>query len=296
MHLPVLIKEAIEALHIQKGRKYIDATVGEGGHALEIVKRGGRLLAIDVDPKAVERARKRIEETREKERDGGQAGEPSFAVGNFRNIARIAKDKGFNRVSGILFDLGVSSVQLEGNGKGLSFTNDSPLDMRLDPDLPRTAADLVKTLSQEELYEIFTRNAQEDLARPISQALVIARRIKPIYSTRQLAEVVASVAKRRSRLHPATKVFLALRIEVNDEIKALKEGLTQAIGLLEKKGRLVVISFHETEDRIVKQLFKKIHKENKILLLTKKPIVPGSDEQGANPRARSAKLRIAERV
>jgi len=292
----VLIKEAIEALHIQKGRKYIDATVGEGGHALEIVKRGGRLLAIDVDPKAVERARKRIEETREKERDGGQAGEPSFAVGNFRNIARIAKDKGFNRVSGILFDLGVSSVQLEGNGKGLSFTNDSPLDMRLDPDLPRTAADLVKTLSQEELYEIFTRNAQEDLARPISQALVIARRIKPIYSTRQLAEVVASVAKRRSRLHPATKVFLALRIEVNDEIKALKEGLTQAIGLLEKKGRLVVISFHETEDRIVKQLFKKIHKENKILLLTKKPIVPGSDEQGANPRARSAKLRIAERV
>jgi len=295
-HIPVLVNEISVGLHIQKGKKYIDATVGEGGHALEIIKKGGKLLALDTDPASVTRAKRRIEDSCRKEFETGILSQPIIVTGNFRSISEIAKKFAFEKVAGILFDLGVSSVQLE-TDMGLSFAKDAPLDMRLDPKLTLTAADLVNTSSQEELYEIFTRNAQEELAWPISQAIVIARRLKTIRTTGDLVAVINTVVRgKKARLHPATKVFLALRIEVNDEITALKQGITQAIGLLVKQGRMAIVSFHETEDRIVKQLFKKAQQENKLLILTKKPITPTTEEIQLNPRARSAKLRLAKRT
>lgn len=292
-HVPVLLQEIIEGLKVKPGRKYIDATLGEAGHAKEIISRGGIVLAIDLDKKAVARSidkLRKIEEARI---------ESQFfcVVGNFKDIKTIAKEQGFEPVSGVLFDLGVSSIQLGSREKGLSFGLDAALDMRLDPDLKKSARDLVNNLSQERLYEIFTRNAQEELARPISKAIVRARRLKPIRTTGQLAEIVSGVTKRkRSRIHPATRTFLALRMEVNNEIENLRLGVSGALDILESGGRLLVISFHETEDRIVKQLFSKAGSKGRIKIETKKPITPGAEEIKKNLRSRSAKLRIAEKL
>lgn len=310
-HLPVLLKESIAGLKIRKGDKYIDATVGDGGHALRILKKGGQLLAIDRDQEAVKRAERRLEKVypacpeakrRQPNRRACSFPQKPFALvaGNFKDLAKIAKKHGYENPSGVLFDLGVSSFQLEDPKKGLSFTIDAPLDMRLDSRLKRTAADLVNQLSQGELYEIFTRNAQEKLARPIAKAIVSARSLKPIETSRELSEIVIKASgkrRKRNKLHPATKVFLALRIEVNDEVGNLKRGLKQAIEILKKpKGRLAVISFHETEDRPVKLTMQKAKDQGKLKIITKKPIRPTEDEVKSNPRARSAKLRIAERL
>lgn len=300
-HVPVLTKEAIQGLNVQKGKQYIDATVGDAGHAARIIKKGGLVLAIDWDPGAVKRAKQRLKEVFLAPNQVLRGPTQPFicVVGNFKNLAKIAGKYGFGHPAGILFDLGVSSPQLEDPKRGLSFTKEGALDMRLDPSLKRTAKDLINELSQEELYEIFTRNAQEELARPISKAIVRARRLKPVATTVELAEIVRGVAatrRGRHKLHPATKVFLALRIEVNEETANLKEGVFQAIDLLRPEGRLVVISFHETEDRIVKHALRKGLREKKLTILTRKPMTTSMPERRRNPRARSAKLRIAERL
>lgn len=306
-HISVLAQQVIEGLKVKKSEQYIDATIGDAGHAVEIVKKGGYLLGIDQDPEAVNRAKHWLKQAcpvpYRKIRDSSGSKiprkflQPIVIRGNFADLKEIAKSQGFTSPLGILFDLGISSHQLQSDLKGLSFGRDMPLDMRLNPNLEISAKDIVNNLGKEELYEIFIRNAQEELARPIAQAILSARHIKPINTTDELAQIILEVKKtKKSKIHPATKVFLALRMEVNDEIGALKRGLSQGINILKSKGRLVVISFHETEDRTVKNALKKAYRNRILKLITKKPIAPSTKEKENNPRSRSAKLRIAEKL
>lgn len=263
-HIPVLLNEAIQGLNVAPGKRFIDATYGGGGHAKEIERRGGEVLAMDVDSDT-----------------------KATVIGNFRNIEKIAREHGFSNVNGILFDLGVSSHQLDTEERGFSYRfTDAPLDLRLNQSKGETAAQLVNRASSEELYEIFTRFGEEELARTISHDIVRARAIAPIETTGDLVRIVGS--------HPGTlsRVFQALRIAVNDELEALKEGLLGAEKLLDKNGRLVVITFHSLEDRIVKQFMQR----DQWRVITRKPIASSWGEQKENPRSRSAKLRIAEKT
>lgn len=281
IHLPVLLEEVMAFLAVLPGGKYIDATLGGGGHAQEIIRRGGRVLGIDQDPQAVKIARQRLHPTHAK-----------VVLGNFADLETIARQHDFTAVAGILFDLGVASFQLDTASRGFSFQADAPLDMRLNPDLAVTAADLINGLGRKELAILFTKLAQERLAAPIANAIVDSRRLRPITTTGQLAALVERVyGRRRGHLHPATKVFLGLRLAVNDELNNLKAALPQAINLLQPDGHLVVISFHEGEDRIVKQFFKQQAAPHQGTILTKKPLIPQPKEINLNPRSRSAKLR-----
>lgn len=291
-HQPVLLNEVIEYLNVKEGGRYIDTTVGGGGHAERIIQKGGRLLGIDCDPEAVEFAKKRLE----KDCPGAFW---KIVQGNFANLSEIAQEHGFTQVNGILFDLGVSSHQLEAPERGFSFQEEGPLDMRMDPDLAVTAADLVNALSRNELNALFTRLGEEKRARAIADALVRARCLKKIQTTDQLANIVVEIYGGRRKVHgrhPATKVFQALRIAVNDELNNLKEGLLQAEKLLRPSGRLVIISFHGLEDRIVKNFFKEKSRAGRLEIMTKKPIRPTEKEMDFNPRSRSAKLRAAEKT
>lgn len=269
-HIPVLLNEVVQGLNVDKGKRFIDATYGGGGHARGIERQGGEVLGIDADPETIER-RTQNSMTR-------------AVGGNFRNIEEIAKREGFERIDGILFDLGVSSYQLDTPERGFSyrFTN-APLDLRFDESKGETAAQLVNRITEDELYVIFSKFAEEELARPIAHAIFRARALRPIRTTGDLARIVGRNPARLSR------VFQAIRIAVNDELGALKEGLIGAERLLQRNGRLVVISFHSLEDRIVKKF---MAREN-WKMITRKPIVPTRDEIQQNPRARSAKLRIA---
>lgn len=304
-HFPVLLKEVIDGLDVKVGKRYIDATLGDAGHALEIVRKGGLLLGIDRDPEAVKRARVRLKQAcpASYQKIGGKKIskdklQPIIRQGNFNSLKSIAIKNGFKTVKGVLFDLGISSCQLESRKRGLSFLMDSPLDMRLDPSVKKSAKNLVNKLSEKELYGIFTRNAQEELARPIAKAIISSRDLKPITKTRELVNIILKVKPRTrsDKLHPATKVFLALRIEVNNEIENLKQGIEQALEILNIGGKLAVISFHETEDRIVKQVFKREKRKGRALVLAKKPITPSDNELRYNPRSRSAKLRVLEKI
>lgn len=262
-HVPVLSREAVDGLNVRSRGTYIDATFGAGGHTAEIVKRGGEVLAIDVDPEV-----------------------HAPVKGNFRDIEKIAKENGFEMVDGILFDLGVSSMQLDTPERGFSYRFSGPLDLRFDQTKGKTASDIVNSYSEGELYEIFTRFGEENDARAIARAIVRARAIDHITTTEGLVKVVGGSRPVLSR------IFQALRIAVNDELGALREGLNGAGKLLVNGGRLVVISFHSLEDRIVKQYMR----SGGWKVLTKKPITANADEVKANPRARSAKLRIAIRL
>lgn len=290
-HKPALLKETIEFLNICPGKRYIDATVGGGGHSEAILKKGGIVLGIDCDPEALRAAKERL--------SSACPGAPwRLARGNFANLKKIAKKIGFGKVAGVLLDLGVSTYQLETGRRGFSFKKDGPLDMRMDPSLQVTAADLVNKLGENELYEIFKKFGEERFARRIAGAICRARRLKPIINTNQLAEIILRARPRRGRFdrtHPATRCFQALRIAVNDELNNLQKALLQAFEILEPKGRLVVISFHSLEDRIVKWFLKEKEAEGKMTILTKKPIRPGKEEVDLNPRSRSAKLRAGEK-
>ncbi len=279
-HTPVLLTETIDYLNVRVGKKYIDATLGGGGHAEAIVKAGGIVLGIDQDIEALNHV--------------GQKPNLTLAHGNFAHLQSIATEKGFEKVSGILFDLGVSTHQLETDYRGFSINRDGPLDMRKDPQNQGvTAGDLIKVASESELEHII-RDFGED-----SEAHLIAKAIKkngPIETTGELAEVI-SRAKRRTkgeRIHPATKTFQALRIAVNDELGSLTEALNQTVELLAPEGRLVVISFHSLEDRIVKNFLKDNARFFKVL--TEKPAEPSVYEVNDNPKSRSAKLRAAEKI
>jgi 16S rRNA (cytosine1402-N4)-methyltransferase len=285
-HTPVLLDEVINALHIVPGKKYIDATLGGGGHTQEILKRGGVVLGIDQDEDAIEYVKEKVISEKLEVRSN-----LILAKGNFRNIGEIAKENGFGIVSGILLDIGVSLHQLQTKERGFSFLQDAALDMRMDPSASSgqaaTAADLVNGLYQNELTELFEKYGEEPNARRMADAICSARKIKKIETTGELAAIIETVRKRVGRIHPATQVFQALRIAVNDELGALEEALPQAVALLEKNGTVAVISFHSLEDRIVKNYFKE--KGGTTL------IVPGDEEIGKNPRARSAKLRVYEK-
>ena len=289
-HTPVLPEETIEALAVQPGGRYIDCTLGEGGHATAILEHsspGGQLLGIDADPEAIKAAQARLE---------AYSGSTVLVNQNFINIKAICRKHNFFPVHGILFDLGISSLQLNGSGRGFSFRHDDPLDMRLNPHQQVTAGDIVNTLPETELARVIKIFGEESRGSKIAQYIV---RQRPVKTTFELAEIVEhATGGRRGRIHPATRTFLALRIAVNEELDHLKATLEQAVDLLGLGGRLVVISYHSLEDRIVKQF---THQEASgdnphLKLINKKVITPSLAEIQFNPRSRSAKLRAAERI
>jgi len=296
-HKPVLLKEVLNYLNVKRGGKYIDATLGGGGHTKAILSSGGNVLALDVDPEAIKSAREYLS-TACPVPDGPKTKLGSntswyLAKGNFKDLKRIAKEYDFEEIDGILFDLGVSSHQLEALERGFSFKSKAPLDMRMDPDLKVMAADLLNGLGKKELEKLFWKLGEEKSYRAIVREIIKVRKEKPIKTGEELARIVEKVKSRGKRkIHPATRVFQALRIAVNDELNNLKEALPQTLDLLKKEGRLVVISFHSLEDGLVKNFLKG---EEDLLVLTKKPVVPKEEEVRKNKRSRSAKLRAAER-
>ena len=285
VHKPVLLKKTISLLNIKPNKAYLDCTLGSAGHAIEIIKKGGKLYAIDVDPSALARAKKRLKACSDVFYRLHQE--------NFSRLKQAADHFNLTSVDGILMDLGLSSEQLADKARGFSFQLDAPLDMRADPNLAVTAADLINGLNKGELNELFKKLGQEQRSLPIVNHIIRARRQQPIQSALKLAEIVRRAVPYKSKIHPATKVFQALRIAVNDELNNLKTALPQAVELLKPKGRLVIISFHSLEDRIIKNFIKQ---EKNLKNLTKKPISPTQEEITANPRARSAKLRAAQKI
>ena len=288
-HVPVLLKEAIDFLNVRRGGTYIDATVGLGGHSYEIAKRlgaPGHLIGLDKDPAALEIARKKL------------AGEdfPEITLLN-RSFAEIAKGHKVGTVGGILADIGVSSLQLDNAARGFSFQAEGPLDMRMDPRSERTAEQVVNHLDERQLADVIYEFGEERRSRRIARAIC---RSRPIQSTAQLADLVSAAARPMNqaerRIHPATRTFQALRIFVNRELDDLKALLKAAPRILKPGGRVVVISFHSLEDRIVKDAFREGAQAGYFSLLTKKPVTATEEESDRNPRARSAKLRAAEKV
>ncbi len=299
IHSPVLLQEVLDYLRPKPKSLIIDATCGAGGHTKAILQKGAKVLAIDRDPQAIEHLKKSQSPEvtfREKTRSKRASQKLILAQGNFANIAGIAKTNGFVKVDGILFDLGISSDQLEDPKRGLAFSRLGPLDMRMDPGLKVTAFDLVNNFDKRRLYEIFKTYGQEKLSRSIADAIDLARQIKPIETTFDLANIVRGVYRKkgiRTRIDPATKSFQALRIVINSELKNLEDALPQTVEILKKGGRLAIVTFHSLEDGIVKRFFKQ---EKQLLVKTKKPVTPGASEISKNPRSRSAKLRVAEKI
>lgn len=288
-HISVLLRETIDALQVQAGNKYIDATLGGGGHTTAILELGGKVLGIDQDQEA-------IDEVRRTRGEGRRENDLVLAKGNFKDIDSLARMHGFENLSGIIFDLGVSSHQFDQADRGFSFQKDGPLDMRMDKDLTIKASDLIHILTKGELYELFTKLGEERFARSILTGIIRARQIKKIETTTELAEIInKAVPYRQKGINPATRVFQALRIAVNDELNNLAEALPKARELLENKGRLAVITFHSLEDRIVKHQFKEWEAQGLGKVITKKPVIPEEEEIVKNKRSRSAKLRVFER-
>ncbi len=288
-HVPVMMAEVLRFLDPQAREHFIDATVGLGGHAKELVARvlpGGRVLAIDRDAENLASARKNL---------AAFADHIVFVRDSFANLHTHAYDHGFLGARGVLMDLGFSSAHVDDASRGFSFQADGPLDMRYDRTQEMTAEAIVNGWAKEELMRVFRVYGEERFAAKIAEAIVRARRDERIVTTEQLVNVIASVVARRGKIHPATRVFQALRIAVNDELGELERALPQAVEVLGKGGRLAVISFHSLEDRIVKNFFKK--QDGKSLrVLTKHVVTPTEQEIAQNPRARSAKLRVAERL
>lgn len=289
-HTPVLLQEVLDLLDVKEGKLYIDATLGGGGHALGILEKGGRVLGIDVDQDALDYVRRFLQEWENKVKN------ITLVRGNFRDIDTIAQNLGFINVDGILFDLGVSSYQLDTPERGFSF-QEGPLDMRMSKDLVVTAKDLVNGLTRNELRELFERFGEERFAKKIAHAIVEQRKKYPIETTKELADIIKkAVPYQQGRIHPATRVFQALRIVVNDELANIRTALPKALNLLRRGGRIVVISFHSLEDKIVKKQFDDWEQRGLVKIITKKPIVPGREEKLKNRRSRSAKLRAIEKL
>jgi 16S rRNA (cytosine1402-N4)-methyltransferase len=302
-HTPVLYQHVLAALPLRADGHYIDGTVGAAGHAFGILKStspDGSLLGLDRDPHALALAAERLSEF------GTRA---SLHQASFAEIDEVARKSNWQNVDGILFDIGLSSMQLEDSSRGFSFRLEGPLDMRFDPAQSLTAEELVNTTSEQALTNIISKYGEEPRARTIARTIIAAR---PLTSTLQLADVIKRTTKRPKRgIHPATRTFQALRIAVNDELDALERGLEAAVSLLAPGGRIVVIAFHSLEDRIVKQFFRQESQDcicppeslecrcghkAELRIITKKPIRPDDEEIQRNPRSRSAKMRVAERI
>ena len=303
----MLLQEVLTSLRPAPGGRFVDCTAGGGGHALALLQRtlpGGRLLAVDRDASAVRRLQ-----------DGVRAfgGACDVVWGNFADVGSMAAERGWSGVDGVVFDFGMSSDQVDDPRRGFGFSREGPLDMRMDPSCGVTAADLVADLDEDGLVDLLRRFGEEPARRRIARAIVRARAERPIATTGRLAEVVEQAVggRRGRRLHPATRTFQALRIAVNHELEAIEQGLEAAIGLVRPGGRVAAISFHSLEDRLVKQIFaahvgrdealmeggsRWSGREPRAAWVVKRPRTATEDEIAANPRARSAKLRVIERT
>ncbi len=301
-HSPVLVTETIELLAPRAGALVVDATCGGGGHTEAILRTGADVLALDQDPDAIEYASNRL---------APFGGRVTLRQVNFREAATVLDQLGIKKIGGALLDLGVSSRQLENAGRGFSLMRNGPLDMRMDPSRDLTAATVINSYSEEELTRLFRDLGEEPAAWRIASQLVKLRKITPFSDTMQLAKAIEKIVWRYGRRHPATQVFQALRMEVNDELSALEEGLRVFSSRLETGARIAVITFHSLEDRIVKHFFRDHSREfidrpewpearpnpdRTLRLITTKPVEPSETEQRINPRSRSAKLRVAERI
>ena len=302
-HIPVLLLEAVDALAVKPGGRYVDGTLGRAGHTQEILARGGSVLGIDRDDQAL----REVEEL--KSRGDEKWSRLTLARGNHGDLKEIACEKGWTEVDGILLDLGVSSPQLDEAGRGFSFLRDGPLDMRMDRSRGVTAADLVNNESAERLEEIFREWGEEPQARRIARAIVAERKEHSFTTTMELADYLERILGRRGAHHPATRVFQALRMEVNDEMGELERALEGGFRLLRKGGRFAVITFESLTDRVVKRTFA-AHVGRMVSLqqggerwegdlprakaISRKAIVAGAEETALNPRSRSAKLRVIE--
>lgn len=293
IHKPVMSKEVREFLNLKPGDIAIDCTMGTGGHSLNILKQimpGGKLIGIDQDEEILEIAKEKLKEYKKN---------CSLICGNFRNIDSILINLNINQVDAIFYDLGVSSFQLDKPERGFSFMREGPLDMRMDTNTKITAFDLVNNLSKEEISKILSKYGEERYAWRIASLIIKRRKNKNISTTKELADITKSAipsGRKRLRINPATRTFLAFRITVNNELESLEMSLNKAVGFLKDKSRICVISFHSLEDRIVKNKFKEFAKKNILKILTKKPTTPKQDEIEDNPRSRSAKLRAAMKV
>jgi len=301
-HQPVLVDEVVDLLAPRPGSLVVDGTCGGGGHAEAILRAGADVLALDQDPEAIQHATENL---------APFGGRVTVRQSNFRRADKVLNELGIRQIGGALLDLGVSSRQLENAERGFSLMRNGPLDMRMDPGRPLTAAAIVNNYSEEELTRLFRDLGEEPAARRIAALIVKMRKNAPFRETLPLARAIEKVVGRHGRRHPATQVFQALRMEVNDELGALDEGLKVLTSPLETGARIAVITFHSLEDRIVKNFFRdrsrhwldrpewpepRRNPDNDLSLITSKPVEPGVEEQRANPRSRSAKLRVAEKI
>ena len=301
-HRPVLVNETIELLQPRAGELIVDATCGGGGHAEAILQAGANVLALDQDPDALAFAATRLTNF------GNRV---TLHRANFRAAAGVLDELGITRLGGALLDLGVSSRQLENAYRGFSFLRNGPLDMRMDPRQELTAAEVINSYSEEELTRIFREFGEEPAARRIASRIVKLRKEEPLRETLALAKAIEKIVGRHGRRHPATQVFQALRMEVNDELNALAEGLLGLTSRLAPGARIAVITFHSLEDRMVKNFFRDRSREFhdrpewpeprpnpdfSLELITPKPVEPDANEQRVNPRSRSARLRVAQKI
>ncbi len=287
-HLPVMLEEVLRMLNVKKSSVYIDGTVGLGGHAEGILKSvNGRctLIGIDKDEDALKMAEKRL-----------QGFDVYLVRDRFSNMDAVIRNLGYEKVDGILLDLGVSTLQLKSEGRGFSFLKDEPLDMRMDTGQTLTALKIVNGYSEKDLAHILWQYGEERFSRKIARALVNVREQKPIRTCRELSQIIEKTIGRKGRIHPATKTFQALRIEVNKELAELSMTINTGTNILKPGGRFCILSYHSLEDRIVKHSFKDLAHKGMVLIITKKPLVPEKEEQGLNPSSRSAKLRAVEKL
>ncbi|PAA99937.1 16S rRNA (cytosine(1402)-N(4))-methyltransferase RsmH [Enterococcus canintestini] len=309
-HYTVMLKETVDGLNIKPDGIYVDCTLGGAGHSQYLLSQlndNGHLYAFDQDQKAIDHAKVFL-------KDAVAAGKVTFIKSNFRNLAAALKEHGIEKVDGVLYDLGVSSPQLDEASRGFSYHQDAPLDMRMDQSAPFSAYDLVNTYNYHEMVKIFYRYGEEKFSKQVARQIERAREKAPIETTGELVELIKEAIPapaRRKGGHPAKRIFQAIRIAVNDELGAIEESLEQAIALLNVTGRVSVITFHSLEDRLVKNIFKEysspkdlppglpmvpVEYQPELKLINRKPIVASQDELDENNRSRSAKLRIAERI
>lgn len=306
-HVPVLLEEVLEGLNIKEDGIYVDGTLGGAGHSLEIVKRltSGKLIGIDQDRNALEKAREVLKDYEDK---------VVFVHENYENIDKVLNDLGIDKVDGILLDLGVSSHQLDEKSRGFSHNNDAILDMRMDETSSLTAKDVVNEYSEKEIEDVLFNYGEERWARRIAKFIIEERREKPIETTLELVSVIKKAIPKQVRKdggHPAKRTFQGIRIEVNRELDVLKNSIEKMVNSLKTGGRLLIITFHSLEDRIVKNEFRELYKdclcppefpqcicdkERTINIITRKPITASKEELEENPRSRSAKLRISEKL
>lgn len=293
LHLPVMAREVEEFLNPQAGGCFLDGTLGLAGHSVLIAQKigsSGRLIALDKDQKALALARKKLSTF---------TGKVDLVHSDFRDFDVVLKKLGVDAVDGMLFDLGISSFQLDAPERGFSFRSEGPLDMRMNQDALTSAADIINTLQEEDLANVIFTFGEERFSRRIAKAIVQYRARKKIETTKELEEIIFTsvpVSYRRQKIHPATRTFQAIRIAVNRELESLQLIMDKCADYLKEGGRIGVISFHSLEDRIVKEKFKSLAKSGIMTLIVKKPLRPSDDEIKSNPRARSARFRVAERT